>query len=179
VRLLTLLEIENRVRDLARQVGAPDPILPTFGDSKDGARPHVEVDRVGRLHYVVVERGEELERNTTLELDELLWQIFQHVTFSMACEFEVKHRVAHEDCRRLIFAKQVELLRILSPEWAKREEGNHQAILERHSFDDTSAARARLTAALREVGDSPEVAWQKACERYPLPAAPAKRNEDA
>jgi hypothetical protein len=64
VRLLRLLDIEKRVRDLARQVGAPDRLLPTFGHSEDSARLHVEVDDVG-LHYVVVERGKEVERNTT------------------------------------------------------------------------------------------------------------------
>jgi hypothetical protein len=177
--LLTLPEIETRVRELARQVSAPERLLPTFGHSEDGARPHVEVDRDGRLHYVVVERGSELERRTTLELDDLLWQIFQYVTFSMASEFEVKHRIPHEDCRRLIFAKQIELLGMLAPEWANRERANHKTILEHHPFDDASTARARLTAALRKAGGSPETAWRRACERYPLPVAVAKRSEDA
>ncbi len=169
MRLLTLSEIENQVRSLAKRVEAPEQILPTFGHSEDGARPHIEVDHVGRLHYVVVERGKELERHTTLELDDLLSHIFQHVTFSLGCAFELKHRVPLQDCRRLIFATQVELLRVLSPEWANREARDHEEILARHPFDDTAGERASLTAALRKAGNSEEEAWRMACERYPLP----------
>jgi len=164
-----LSEIQGRVRNLAARIGAPPEILPTFGYSEDGARPHVEVGRDGLLHYVVVERGQELDRQTVVELDELLWHIFKHVTFSLACDFELKHRVALKDCRRLIFAKQVELLGTLSVEWAVREQHDHDAILARHPFDDAAGERATLSATLRAAGQSNAVAWRNACERYPLP----------
>lgn len=179
MRALGLPEIENRVRDLAARIGAPRQLLPTFGCSEDGARPHVEVGREGLLHYVVVERGQELDRQTVVELDELLWHIFKHVTFSLACEFELKHRVAFRDCRRLIFAKQVELLGVLSAEWADREQRDHEAILTRHPFDDAASERATLCVTLREAGQSDDLAWRNACDRYPLPVPARGPQEDA
>ena len=164
-----LPEIENTVRILAARIGAPDHLLPTFGHSEDGARPHVEVDRAGLLHYAVVERGRDVERQIVAELDELLWHVFKHITFSMACEFELMHRVPLQDGRRLMFAKQVELLRVLSLDWADRQRRDHKKILARHPFDDAADERADLTADLRKAGRSDAEAWREACQRYPLP----------
>jgi hypothetical protein len=60
----------------------------------------------------------------------------------MARGFELKHQVAGQDSRRLIFAKQVELLAILSQEWADREDHNHARILKQHPFRDELAEPA-------------------------------------
>jgi hypothetical protein len=35
-----------------------------------------------------------------------------------------------------MFTKQIELLRLLSPNWAEREAAHHAEILERHPFRD-------------------------------------------
>ncbi len=52
-----------------------------------------EVDSAG-YHYVVIERGQEQSRYSTADFDDLLYQIFQSITFSLACEHESAHRVA-------------------------------------------------------------------------------------
>ena len=136
MRQITLPDVEKQVRELAGHIGAPDFVLPTFGHSEDGARPHIEIDSAGRLHYVVIERGQESERLTFVELDALLFRIFESVTFQMAGQFELKHREVAKDSRRVMFSKQVELLRVLSPTWAEREASLHAEILERHPFRD-------------------------------------------
>jgi hypothetical protein len=59
--LLSLEEIKSEIDDLAQRIGASGLILPTYGRSEDFARPHIEVDDSG-YHYVVVERGQEMER---------------------------------------------------------------------------------------------------------------------
>lgn len=130
-----LSEIEAEVNRLAAKIGASGYILPTYGHTEDGARPHIESDARG-YHYVVVERGQELRRDTTRDLDELLYQIFESVTFSLACEYELAHRVAGQDSRRLLFAWQIKLLSALSPSWAEREVRDHQRILQQHPFKD-------------------------------------------
>jgi hypothetical protein len=132
---LSLSEIESTVTRMAGRISAPAHLLPTYGRSEDFARPHVEVDARG-YHLVVVERGQELRRVTTDSMDELLSLIFADVTFSMAGDFELMHRVAGQDSRRLLFATQVELLSRLSPDWARREADRHQAILRSHPFRD-------------------------------------------
>ena len=74
-----------------------------MGHTEDFARPHVEV--VGPLlHYVVVERGQELLRESFQELEEeLLFRVFKDVTFQMAATFELRNRRPSEDSRRLLF----------------------------------------------------------------------------
>lgn len=133
--MLTLSEIEAEVGRLAARVGASGHALPTYGRSEDGARPHIEVDARG-YHYVVVERGRELERLTTSDLDELLFNVFAGVTFSLACKHELAHPVGGQDRRRVLFQRQVELLSRLSPHWGERESRRHEQVLRQHPFAD-------------------------------------------
>lgn len=164
----SLNEIKSRVKRLAAQINAPADLLPTYGYSKDGARPHIEVDPRG-YHYIVVERGQELSRVTTNDLDELLYCVFKDVTFDLAGKYELKHRVENQDSRRLIFKRQVELLSKLSPKWGEMKTQEYQKILEQHPYDDQAYIRLDLAKTLQEGGLSPELAWKKACEKYPLP----------
>lgn len=131
----TLPEIQAEVDRLAAMVGASGAILPTYGRTREGARPHIETDTRG-YHYVVVERGEELRRDTTTDLDELLYQVFEGVTFTLACADATAHRVAGRDFRRRLFACQIELLGALSSSWAGRESREHQRILQQHPLVD-------------------------------------------
>lgn len=158
-KMLTLSEIKTDVDRLAAKVGALGYCLPTYGRSEDGARPHIEVDARG-YHYVVVERGQELKRITTNDLNELLYQIFEAVTFRLACDYELANRIESQDCRRLMFRHQIELLAKLSEGWSIRENQQHEQILREHPFDDFADTRANL---------SKQVGWKAACEKYPLP----------
>ena len=90
--MLTIAEIKIEVDRLAAKIGASGFCLPTYGCSEDGARPHIEIDPRG-YHCVVAERGQELKRITTVDLNELLYQIFEAITFSLACDYELAHRV--------------------------------------------------------------------------------------
>jgi Immunity protein 63 len=164
----TLTEVKAEVDRRAAIMGAAGHwSLPTYGHSEDFARPHIEVDSRG-YHLVVVERGQELSRFTTHDLDELLYRVFQGVTSIFASGYELMHRIETKDCRRLIFQRQVELLSQLSARWAEREAEEHRRILGEHPFDDNSGIRASLARELSEAGCDPQTAWQMACERYPL-----------
>jgi hypothetical protein len=133
---MTLSEIKKQVETLGELIDVPQNLYPTYGHSADGALPHVEVDDSGHFHFVVVERGQELERRTTMLLDELLFWIFDTMTFSIACAFELKNRNSAEDFRRILFSKQEELLGIINRNWQEKERGNHTLILAKHPFTD-------------------------------------------
>ena len=135
--MITLLDIEKQVEKFSAIINVPKNLLPTYGYSIDFGYPHIEVDNAGRLHFVINERGQELERQTTNELDELLYWIFDSITFSMACKFELNNRLPAQDCRRIIFSKQEELLSQLNSDWQLREHKKHKKILEDHPFNDT------------------------------------------
>lgn len=164
---LELSEIKVELEQRAKTLGISERGLPTYGFTEHTARPHIEVDGMG-YHYVVVERGVELHRFTTPELDELCYKVFSDITFGMASDYEFKHRIEDQDCRRIIFAHQVELLAQLSPKWAQREAQRHQRILIQFPFDDLAGLRATFCRELREQGSSQEAAEAEAYRRYPL-----------
>ncbi len=163
----SLNDIEKLVNELALKIDADSNLLPTYGHSIDFAYPHIEVDRCGNMHYVVVERGEEHSRKTTNNIDELLYWIFEHVTFAIACKFELKHRVEDKDCRRMIFQKQEELLGVLDRNWEKAEKNIHEKILEDYPFDDLASLRATYWGLLRKQGYSEIEIEKMAYEKYP------------
>lgn len=133
-----LNNIKAEVDRLAGIVNAPQNLLPTYERSLDGARPHIETDGRQRLCYVVVERGEELERYCTNNTGDLLYKIFAGVTFSMASAFAATHRKKSEDFRRQLFAKQEELLGRLNEAWRDRRRIEHDRILQTHPFNDNA-----------------------------------------
>lgn len=132
--MLTLPEIKADIERLAARIGAPARNLPTYGRTEDFARPHIEVDGRG-YHFVVVERGQEIERRTTNDFDELLYNVFGSATFSIASDYELENRIENQDSRRILFSRQVELLAALSPAWGEREAQRHERILEHYSFE--------------------------------------------
>ncbi|WP_187262847.1 Imm63 family immunity protein [Pontibacter beigongshangensis] len=76
-------KLKEIVESLARKINAPDYVLPTYIKSEGFARPHIE-KHGSEYHWVVVERGQEFERRKTTDLKELLFWIFDSVTFAMA-----------------------------------------------------------------------------------------------
>src|SRR5579864_4207995 len=109
----SLAEIKDEINRRAAVVGASGNLLPTYECTEDFARPHIEVD-------VVVERGNEPERITTPHLDELLFHVFDTITFSLAGLYEFGLHGNKKNCRRKIFRCQIELLAKLTPAWAAR-----------------------------------------------------------
>lgn len=132
--LLSLADIQSRIEDLARRIDAPPGDLPTFGRSEDGGRPHIEVG--SEYRYVVVERGSEQSRASTKDLDELLYWVFLDVTSNMAGRVELRNRRHGEDFRRQRFRLQIQLLNVLSPAWAAKDEARLAEILRNHPFRD-------------------------------------------
>jgi hypothetical protein len=165
--LITLNDIRKKVEELAEKINSKTELLPTYGYSKDFAFPHIEIDSVGLLHYVIVERGQELERKTTNKIDELLFWIFADITFSMACDYELQNRIENKDCRRIMFDKQEELLGLLDNSWQQKEANEHLNILKNHPFDDLAGLRATYFGQLREQGFSETEIIKLAYERYP------------
>jgi hypothetical protein len=145
----TLNDVKNEVEKYASLIGATGYDLPTYRRSEDFARPHIEVDQLG-YHYVVVERGQELSRQTTHDVDELLYWIFDSVTFKLACDYELSHRIAKQDFRRILFSKQIKLLHRLSPYWAQQEQRKHHSILLNYPYDDN--LDKELNAKMRDAG---------------------------
>ena len=83
--LLTLLQIEGRIRELAAIIYAPEEFIPTFGSSNQTGLPHIEIES---KHYalIVCENDVELSRETFDNADELVFKVLQDISFSMASD---------------------------------------------------------------------------------------------
>jgi len=138
--MLSLKQIRYQVEKRAPLVGAEPDDLPAYGSSRDFGYPHIEVDE-SHYHWVVIERGQELERRTFAELDDLLFTIFASATHSIASRWELAHRVPNQDSRRLLFQRQIELLSRLDSSWSDRQRQHLDVILREHPFRDPWASR--------------------------------------
>jgi len=106
--------LRKKVNELAKLINAPNQILPTFETS---------------YHFVVVERGQEHQRKRTSDFDEILFWIFDGVTFSMATKIELKNRNENEDFRIQLFKIQEELIGKINQEYKKILEEKHKKLL--------------------------------------------------
>lgn len=110
------------------------PAIFRTSPADDGAA-HVEYNGEA-YHYVSTERGCENERRIASDEDEILYWLLSDIVFDLSCAFEVKHRVKGLSFRRLLFAKELELMRLLNPEWEARKRSEINAILAKAPYDD-------------------------------------------
>lgn len=102
--------------------------------SDDGA-PHVEFSD-GNYHYIVTERGLELERRSTDDAREILFWMLKDLTFWEGVALEFKNRVEGRDCRRSIFPHQLELMRRADEQFAVRLENDIAETLKQNPYTD-------------------------------------------
>lgn len=102
----------------------------------DGS-PHIEAHE-GKFHYVVTERGTEFERIEGLSADDVLYLLFESVTFEMATRYELRNRKEGVDGRSVWFPYQEDLMAKLSPPWGEKLKAEHEAILKEHPFGEAT-----------------------------------------
>lgn len=128
-------ELRRRFREACNRMGAGEgAVIYRTAPAHDGSA-HVETI-ADEYHYVVTERGSESGRRVTADPDELLYWLVADVAFALASVFERQHRVQGQSFRRLLFAKEVELLGAVKPAWAGRRQKEIDAILGKHPYDD-------------------------------------------
>ena len=133
-----LEQFQEEVNRCAAIIDAPPSLLPTYGRTEDGARPHIEFAG-GQWHFVVVERGNELDRRSSPETDAIFYEVFQSVTFSMASAQAGRQRRPGLDWRRQLFAIQLDLMGRLSLKWQARLSAEIEEVLRSHPYNDAGA----------------------------------------
>ncbi len=129
----------NVIEQLRRKYGAirrvlGSPLKFQTEPQHDGSA-HVECS-AEIYRYVITERGSELERRTTKSQDEILYWLASDMAFDLAGKFELQNRVVGQDPRRLMFAKEVELLSSIHPEWGERKTREYAATLSEYPYVD-------------------------------------------
>jgi hypothetical protein len=145
-----MAQARAEVARLASIIDAPARRLPAFS-STGSPETWLEIDDHG-FHVLFDDSGRELVRTTYGTMDEMLYHVFQSVTFSMASDVELKLRLRGVDSRRQLFQVQEQLMDRLSPAWGARKRAEHAQILSKHPFDDALAKRADRWGDLMRQG---------------------------
>ncbi len=109
-------------------------MLPTYGYPIDMGRTDIEIDDNGQIYYFPNEMNR--ERYFLRDMDDLLYYVFNIVTWSMATKYELTKRVAGQDTRRIWFVEQERLLGILDEKWKLRKIKDHEQTLINYPFVD-------------------------------------------
>ncbi|MBK8147669.1 MAG: hypothetical protein IPK58_05505 [Acidobacteria bacterium] len=113
---ITIEELQNEYNGLLQRARPIPHVYRFLTERSDDGTPHVEI--IGdEYHFVSTERGLDLFRKSFGSKDEILYEMIALDTFWMGVDFEFKNRIESLDCRRMIFAKQLELLNLIDPEW--------------------------------------------------------------
>lgn len=129
--MLTLKEVREYIFKMSDRIPIrqDSALLPMFSKTKDvfpeGASIYVD----DKYHYIIMERGRINKHYESEHLDDILYPLFESITFSLACDYEVKHRREHEDSRRQLWQKQLELLEKIDKHFAETCEEEIKAIL--------------------------------------------------
>jgi hypothetical protein len=134
-KLKMLKEIEADVTRLAKRISATSDQLPTYNISRDMGYRHIEIENQ-KYQYVGKKRGLEIHRTSTNDYDELLYWVFQDATHSIAFNYELKHRIEDQDCRKIAFPRQIELMHKINPKMGILFEHSIAEILSRAPYDD-------------------------------------------
>ena len=163
----SLATIQQKTNDYAALINAPKELLPTYNDPRDEYVPNIALDDNGQLRYEIYERGQLITNEFATDEDDLLYRVFRDISFSMAVRYEVNNRNPLHDPRRVLFAKQAELLGLLSESWKQRVEKEKEAILETYPFDDKSTQRLDHFNKLMKAGKTYEQAMSEANKKFP------------
>ena len=104
----------------------------------DGDEGQVLLIDADGYHLVSYERGQENGRQSTCDVEELLFWFLAQTAFSIGWAYEFANRVEGPDVRRMVHDKQRELFARLEPKWSARLEAKIAATLAAHPYLDTS-----------------------------------------
>ncbi|WP_142785035.1 Imm63 family immunity protein [Changchengzhania lutea] len=161
--------LEKEFNRLSKKIAVPERLKPNFGPSDYDEKPYVFQDYKNYLHYSAKEKGQISFDKITTDFDEILYWIFDSITFSMAFHYELKNRIEEQDCRRIAFERQTYLMSLLNKIWEEKTIKKHNEILKEHPYDDLARLRASYCRKLRAKGLSEPEIDQKAYAKYPEP----------
>jgi hypothetical protein len=131
----TFDEILRLVVEAGRIGGIPDKYLHIASASAQDGSPHVELNG-DTFAYVVSERGCELSRQETKDLDELLFFIVGDMAAKYAYEYECQHRTLGQDSRRTVFELRLIIMKSINDKWGDRLAHKLSTVLESAPYVD-------------------------------------------
>lgn len=127
--------LQTKYNELCQRIRPYDGQYTVLTEREDVGVAHVEFTG-GEYHYIVTERGLDLERRSTADQSEILYWMIYSLTFWMGVEFEFKNRTEGPDSRRMIFAHWLEQMKKAGQSMADRLENDIAEILAKNPFVD-------------------------------------------
>lgn len=130
---MTLEEVKQKVYSLCKKIDLDinSNLLPMFSESdqifSEGASIYVSNSK---YYYVIMERGKINKKYESENLDDILYPLFESITFSLGCDYELKHRRNNEDSRKQIWEKQLKLLGKIDVQFEENCKKEIESILE-------------------------------------------------
>jgi len=103
--LLTLPQIEGKIREFTTIIYAPEEFIPTFGSSNQTGLPHIEI-KDGHYTLIVCQSGEELSRESFDDPDQLVFKVLEDISFSMACDLVFEDTNDQNFRERFLYAQK-------------------------------------------------------------------------
>lgn len=132
--MIAFEEIQENIYEYGDKICAPKNLLKICRIPQDDL-PCVQMSGDDYL-YILSERGVEIERRRTKNIDVLYYWLMDRVVFLMASQYEVAHRVKDQDFRRVLFDKKIELMGVLSKKWEEIARISIQNILKNAPYSD-------------------------------------------
>ena len=129
------LIINYRMKKLASQINTPLELLPAIGVENHSGKPYIRIF-FPAYYLIAFDNGINVYKKRFFNIDDLLYEVFEQVTFDMALQYELKNRILGQDFRRLAFEYQLELMRQLSSQWYNNLSMKIEAILEKYPYND-------------------------------------------
>lgn len=129
---MNINEVRKLIYKHGEKIGLPydSKLYPIFSSTgnvfSDGGTIYISNNE---YHYVIMERGKENKHYRSLDINDILYPLFEGITFSLASKYELKNRNEKEDPRKLLWGKQLELLGKIDPLFKERCQKEIDSIL--------------------------------------------------
>ncbi len=127
--------IQNQIYELGTHAAIPRDRLLLRAVSIGDGTPHLELQD-NEFHYVTVERGFEFSRRKTADLDKFIYWFFEAICSKLSFDYELHHRAAKKDPRRIAFARKIELMTSINPAWAANVQDDISNVLASSPYSD-------------------------------------------
>lgn len=138
--MTTIYEIEARIIEKIKVISKDRfDIRVFFGKPSVGSENLYLYSEGDYYIFGYQERGKKNVMKETTDPDEIMYEIIKEIVFHEASGFEVKNRMKYEDHRRLMFEKELELMKKIDPDYYNRLRQEAEEILKRSPYDDNLA----------------------------------------
>lgn len=136
--MLSLEEVQKYISKMSNKISVSkgSDLLPMFSKTEDVFSEGESIYIDDKYHYIIMERGQMYKHYESEELEDILYPLFKNITFSLAQEYELNHRRANEDFRRLMWRKQLKLLGKINKDFAEMRKKEIEEILKKAPYND-------------------------------------------